>query len=359
VSEGGQRSGVAAQDPRRPPLTRSLGEAAALLRAPDATESFSPLTGEPLVIVDFARDGSGLGERAAGELRSGLARVPSPSVALHAQSHGEKGHPLTAAFDLAIESEAELEPLRTRVELQPLASLALVQLLRHGEALDVEGALVAESLVYATLQAGPEHAAWVAARETRTVPPATGPAVRVRRELDRLHLRLSRPERRNAFCAEMRDRICEGLGLALCDDSIREVVLSGAGPAFCSGGDLDEFGSHPDPATAHAIRSTRNVARLLAQCADRVVAQVHGACVGAGVELPAFAARVVARDDAFFQLPELSMGLVPGAGGTVSLPRRIGRQRTAWLALTGERIDAATALRWGLIDEIRPQLGCA
>ena len=61
---------------------------------------------------------------------------------------------------------------------------------------------------------------------------------------------------------------------------------------------------------------------------------------------------MVAREDAWFALPEISMGLVPGAGGTVSLPRRIGRQRTAWLALTGTRLDAATALRWKLIDAI-------
>jgi enoyl-CoA hydratase/carnithine racemase len=57
------------------------------------------------------------------------------------------------------------------------------------------------------------------------------------------------------------------------------------------------------------------------------------------------------RPDACFSLPELAMGLVPGAGGTVSLPRRIGRHRTAWLALTGATIDAATALDWGLADE--------
>ena len=79
---------------------------------------------------------------------------------------------------------------------------------------------------------------------------------------------------------------------------------------------------------------------------------MHGACIGAGVELPAFAARVVASEGAFFQLPELSMGLVPGAGGTASLPGRIGRQRTAWMALTGERVDLVMALRWGLVDEV-------
>jgi enoyl-CoA hydratase/carnithine racemase len=70
------------------------------------------------------------------------------------------------------------------------------------------------------------------------------------------------------------------------------------------------------------------------------------------VELPAFARRVVARPDARFWLPEVAMGLVPGAGGTVSIPRRIGRQRTALLALTGTAIDATTALEWGLVDAV-------
>jgi len=83
-----------------------------------------------------------------------------------------------------------------------------------------------------------------------------------------------------------------------------------------------------------------------------VWAFVHGACVGAGVELPAFAARVLARANVLFQLPEVSMGLVPGAGGTASIARRIGRQRTAWMALSGARIDAETAIDWGLVDEI-------
>jgi enoyl-CoA hydratase/carnithine racemase len=74
--------------------------------------------------------------------------------------------------------------------------------------------------------------------------------------------------------------------------------------------------------------------------------------VGAGTELPAFCSNVQASADATFRLPELAMGLVPGAGGTASLPTRIGRQRSAYLALTGEELAAATALRWGLVDEI-------
>jgi enoyl-CoA hydratase/carnithine racemase len=179
--------------------------------------------------------------------------------------------------------------------------------------------------------------------------------VRVRRDGAQLRVTLDRPERRNAWSAAMRDAFVEALALAVADASIREIVIDGAGPAFCSGGDLEEFGTRPDPATAHAVRTTRSAARMLAACSERVRAELHGACVGAGVELAAFAAHVVAREGAFFQLPELSMGLIPGAGGTVSLPRRIGRQRTAWLALSGARLEAATALDWGLVDELAPQ----
>jgi enoyl-CoA hydratase/carnithine racemase len=167
-----------------------------------------------------------------------------------------------------------------------------------------------------------------------------------------LELVLNRPERHNAFSAEMRDELAASLHVACADPSLTRIVLRGNGPSFSAGGDLEEFGSLPDPATAHAIRSTRNVGRLLAACADRVEARLHGACIGAGVELPAFAKRVVCAPTAFFQLPELSLGLVPGAGGTVSLVRRIGRQRTALFALSGCRLDADTALEWGLVDEI-------
>ncbi|HMK12825.1 MAG TPA: enoyl-CoA hydratase/isomerase family protein, partial [Acidimicrobiales bacterium] len=130
------------------------------------------------------------------------------------------------------------------------------------------------------------------------------------------------------------------------------VLLDGVGPSFSSGGDLDEFGSFPDPATAHAIRLTRSAARLLAHIGDRVEVRLHGSCLGAGIELAAFAGRVIAHPETTMGLPEVPLGLVPGAGGTASLPLRVGRQRTALLALTAEPIDPVTALEWGLIDEI-------
>ncbi|CRK51379.1 Enoyl-CoA hydratase/isomerase family protein (fragment) [Rhodococcus sp. RD6.2] len=79
---------------------------------------------------------------------------------------------------------------------------------------------------------------------------------------------------------------------------------------------------------------------------------MHGSCVGAGIEVPAFASRIVAAQGTVFRLPEVSMGLIPGAGGCVSIPRRIGRHRAYWLCVTGAALDTETALAWSLIDEI-------
>lgn len=108
----------------------------------------------------------------------------------------------------------------------------------------------------------------------------------------------------------------------------------------------------PDIATAHLVRSLHLPGRALARLASQSTAVVHGACIGAGVELPAFAGRVVDRPRSHVQLPEITMGLVPGAGGCVSIPRRIGRQRFVWMALSAQRISVRIAKEWGLVDEI-------
>ena len=117
-------------------------------------------------------------------------------------------------------------------------------------------------------------------------------------------------------------------------------------------GDLEEFGRATDLVAAYLVRLARAPWRVLDRISGRVTARVHGACIGAGTEMAAFAGRVVAAPDAFFALPEVGMGLVPGAGGSVGVPRRIGRWRAGWLMLTGERLPARDALRWGLADEL-------
>ena len=250
--------------------------------------------------------------------------------------------------------DAALTALARGVDRSPSAAVALVQLLRAGRRLSIEEAVVAESWVYSMLQGGPDHARWSADRHRRRSEPVDGSAdtVEVGRIGDRLDIALARPHVRNAVSARLRDELHAALGVALADPTVDEVHLWGIGPSFCSGGDLDEFGTAPDPVTAHLVRTSRSPALDLARCGPRVIAHVHGAAVGAGMEWAAFAGTVVARSDATFRLPELAMGLVPGAGGTASLARRMGPQRTAWAALTGAVIDASTALEWGLVDEV-------
>jgi hypothetical protein len=234
----------------------------------------------------------------------------------------------------------------------PVAATSLAVLLRGGEVRTVDEGLAAESAVYSTLQAGAEFAAWRASRGVPSLPPDPEPPVLTSRDGDELHIVLNRPHRHNAVTMALRDALSEALTLAAADDSIRAVHLSGNGPSFCSGGDLGEFGSFPDPATAHVTRLTRSPARLAHAIADKLHVHLHGSCMGAGIEVPALAHHVIAAPDTVIALPELGLGLVPGAGGTASIPRRIGRQRTAALALSGARIDAPTALAWGLVDEI-------
>jgi enoyl-CoA hydratase/carnithine racemase len=235
----------------------------------------------------------------------------------------------------------------------PQAALLLASLLRWSGSLAVPDALDAESLTYSTLLGGEEFRRWLDGRGPRPLPPpASADPVLVERTGDEVHLTLNRPERRNAYGRQLRDALVAALELAEWDDSIRRVHLDGAGPAFCSGGDLDEFGTTPDLVTAHLVRTRGGAALPLHRLMDRVEVRLHGACVGAGIELPAYAGRVIAAADTRVRLPEVAMGLVPGAGGTVSIPRRIGRWRTFYLALAGEYLDASTALDWGLIDEI-------
>jgi enoyl-CoA hydratase/carnithine racemase len=258
-----------------------------------------------------------------------------------------------APYDVLLSTDDPLlDPLLDQVTRHPIAAAALAVLLRDADRRSVDAGLAAESAVYSTLQAGPEFATWLAGRSESTLPPDPERPVLIERLGDELHVTLNRPHRHNAVTAALRDALSEALTVAALDDTITTVRLSGNGPSFCSGGDLAEFGSRPDPATAHVTRLVRSPARLAHAVSDRLHVHLHGACMGAGIELSAFAGHVVAAEDSEIALPELGLGLIPGAGGTVSLPRRIGRHRTAALALSGTRIDGPTARDWGLVDRL-------
>ena len=356
---------------------RPLVEIVDALRSPFAAEDLGVGAAVPLLAVEVTD--TDLGRVAADPVLDTLRTLPLVTVAV---SHGPLPRwPGLDAFDvllstegataevpgspdlpgrpLSVEPEAGVDPtlalLHERVAANPQASVAAVQLLRLAGHLDVPDALVAESFCYSTLQSGEEFRRWLDSRgASRRSTEAQGGSAALSVERHRGELRLSfcRPEVRNAYGHEVRDALVEALQLAAMDDRIETVIISGEGPSFCSGGDLREFGTLPDPATAHLVRTTRSAGYWIHRLTDRVRVELHGACIGAGAELPAFAGRVVAAEDTYLELPEVGMGLVPGAGGTVSLPRRIGRHRTAYLCLSGEPLGASTALRWGLVDEL-------
>ncbi len=258
---------------------------------------------------------------------------------------------------ITVESTAAIiAELTTRVEMWPQAAVVCDDVLR---AVDLDApalaGVVTESLGYSTLQSGEEFAAWLQQRGPATVPILPDPVV-AERDGDTLHVRFNRPARHNAFSNDARAALLEALDIARHDPSVDEVILSGNGPSFCSGGDLAEFGSFTDPASAHIARVRHSPALVLdeltARLGMRCWARVHGQVLGSGLEMAAFCGRVEAHRDSVFGLPEMGLGLIPGAGGTVSVTRRIGRWRTAYLVLSGRTIDAHAALDWALIDAI-------
>jgi len=284
-----------------------------------------------------------------------IEQLPADANWLHVQplpiiAYG-KGQSSNA--DVIVESREAAEVLAQRIERTPIAALTLVQVLRAAEQLPDSLALDVESFAYSTLQSGPEFHAWKTQFEAEALPAATDtPPILMTRHDAELKAVLNRPLTRNAITVEMRDALLEVFDVLAMDSSITSLTFSANGACFSSGGELREFGSLPDPATAHWVRTVHSPARQFAIFSEKIRCQVHGACIGSGLELPAFAKRLVAKRKTFFHMPELEMGLIPGAGGTVSLSRRMGRQRTVWMLFSGKRINTNVALAWGLIDEI-------
>jgi enoyl-CoA hydratase len=272
---------------------------------------------------------------------------------------GDPRHPLAAALDAIVEPPVSVAALIRQTARAPRAAAVAIQLLRCLEGLPTDRALQLESMSYGLLQGSTEHEEWLAA-QAALVATARGSStsdvgagkLRVERQGAVLQLVIDRPQARNAIDRFLRDQLFDAFTVAALDPDVRSIKLRAVGSTFSIGGDLGEFGTTRDPATAHLIRSRTLPAQVLAQRADILDVHVQGACVGAGLEIAAFSSRLTAASDAWFQLPELAMGVIPGAGGCVSVPHRIGRQRAALMILSGRRINATTAQRWGLIDRI-------
>lgn len=343
------------------PMTDPAGLAAGAARLPLLDGAGRPRT--PLMAVDL-RGGVAphvLGDaaeraRESDRLLAGVTgRALDPSTRALAEALDltlAEGEAEEAPLVPVPDGEAALADLGAAVAAHPQAALVLARLLRITSAVPVRDALDAESFAYSTLLGGTEFTRWLDGRGPRPEPPPAPDPVLAARDGDRLTVTLNLPGRRNALGRRLRAALVEALDVAILDDTVEHVVLEGAGPVFSSGGDLAEFGTAPDPATAHLVRTSASPGLLVHRLRDRVEVRMRGACAGAGVEIPAFASTVRAEPGTTFWLPEIGMGLIPGAGGTVSIPRRIGRWRTLYMALSGVPLDATTALAWGLIDAI-------
>jgi enoyl-CoA hydratase len=169
-----------------------------------------------------------------------------------------------------------------------------------------------------------------------------------------LTLTLNRPEVLNAYDRAMRDAVYAALGLVHADRSIRVLVVRGAGRAFSSGGDLAEFGTAPSPTRAREVRQVRDVWGRWAALPCVSIAAVHGIAAGGGLEMALLCDLVVCARDARFGLPETGLGLIPGVGGTQTLPRAIGLGRAAEILLAGAWISGAEAARIGLVLQAVP-----
>lgn len=252
--------------------------------------------------------------------------------------------------------DAAVEQLAHRIRRWPQAASMCDDVLRAVQPdAPAWSGVVTESLAYSTLQSGAEFATWLDSRGAAS-PVVTPDPVLAERHGDTLHIWLNRPDRHNAFATDMRAALLDFLTVACHDPSIEQVVLGGRGPSFCSGGDLAEFGTFDNPASAHLARTRFSPALALdalsARLGQRLMARVHGQVIGSGLEMAAFCGRVEAHPESEMALPELALGLIPGAGGTVSITRRIGRWRTAYLVLSGQSVSAQTGLEWGLVDAI-------
>lgn len=170
---------------------------------------------------------------------------------------------------------------------------------------------------------------------------------------------LTRPDKLNALTQVMSDELCDAFEKVRDDEEVRSVLLTGAGRGFCAGQDLTEFeesyraGERPD-IEAHLERTYHRLIPLMVETPQPVVAAVNGVAAGAGVSLAVACDIRIASEDARFTQAFVKIGLVPDSGGTWLLPRVVGYARALELSLTGDMVDARTALDIGLVSQVLP-----
>lgn len=170
-------------------------------------------------------------------------------------------------------------------------------------------------------------------------------------------IRLNRPDKLNALTTRMAEECLDALDDAGADPDVRCVVVTGEGRGFCAGQDLAEFRSGmkdgaPTDVAEHLRRGYNRLITRVVELHKPVVAGVNGVAAGAGLSLALACDIRIASDQAIFTQAFVKIGLVPDSGGTWLLPRAVGLAKALELSITGQRIDAAEALRIGLVHRV-------
>lgn len=166
---------------------------------------------------------------------------------------------------------------------------------------------------------------------------------------------LNRPKAINAINTEMRSGLTEAIGRAIADDAVRAIVLRGAGErGFCAGADISEFVATDSLLAVRDVKHAPSWVDVLAESPKPTIAAIHGYCLGGGLEMALACDIRIASETAVFALPEVTLGIIPGAGGTQRLPRVVGLGHSLSMILTGARITAARAEAIGLVEKLVP-----
>ena len=171
-----------------------------------------------------------------------------------------------------------------------------------------------------------------------------------------LQVTLNRPEAANAFNTQMAlDLVSAFETVAMEPGDIRAIILTGSGTrAFCAGGDLKERNGMSNATWEKQHLIYERMARAILNCPIPIIGAINGAAYGGGCELAAAVDFIYVAEASKFAQPEVKIGIIPGAGGTQTLPRAIGERRAKELILTGQVFNAQQALDWGLANAIYP-----
>jgi enoyl-CoA hydratase / 3-hydroxyacyl-CoA dehydrogenase len=195
-------------------------------------------------------------------------------------------------------------------------------------------------------------------RQVRAATPFALSVVRTRLQAGLATLTIDRPDAMNALNEAVVAQLDAAFRRAAADPAVHAIVIAGSGKAFVAGADIRLFLRHIDSGDLARIRAftitVRHLLEAIASCEKPVIARVHGVALGGGVELALACHAIVASPKAVLALPETSIGIYPGLGGTQRTTRRLGTGLAKWLVLSGQPVNAPEALAIGLVDRVAP-----